>query len=63
MKIKSLIRSSIFLIILTSCTFNVSMAHTSGTAADVIDDTATNTPNISPTVTIPMTPGSVLGLK
>jgi aconitase A len=63
MKIKSLIKSSIFLIILTSCTFNVSMAHTSGTAADVIDDTATNTPNVSPTVTIPMTPGSVLGLK
>jgi len=28
----------------TSCTFNVSMAHTQGRADDVIDDTASNTP-------------------
>jgi len=42
----------------TGCTYNVSMAHTSGYAEDVIDDTASNTPNLSPTVTVPMTPGS-----
>lgn len=42
----------------TACTYNVSMAHTSGYADDVIDDTASNTPNVSPTVTVPMTPGS-----
>jgi predicted small secreted protein len=42
----------------TACTYNVSMAHTSGMAEDVIDDTASNTPNVSPTVTVPMTPGS-----
>lgn len=46
------------LTILESCTYNISMAHTSGTATDVIDDTASNTPNVSPTVTVPMTPGS-----
>ena len=34
-------------ICLASCTYNVSMAHTSGTAEDVIDDTASNTPSTS----------------
>lgn len=46
---------------MTSCTYNVSMAHTQGTADDVIDDTASNTPNIAPNVTIPVTPGSAIG--
>jgi hypothetical protein len=46
----------------TSCTYNVSMAHTSGTADDVIDDTASNTPNVAPTVTVPLTPGSSIGI-
>jgi len=41
-----------------SCTYNVSMAHTAGTATDTIDHTASNAPNISPTVTVPLTPGS-----
>lgn len=39
---------------MTSCTYNVSMAHTQGTADDVIDDTASNTPNVSPTITVPV---------
>jgi hypothetical protein len=43
-------------LLLTSCTFNVSMAHTQGTATDTIDDTASNTPDISPTITIPVSP-------
>ena len=43
---------------LTGCTYNVSMAHTSGTATDTIDDNASNTPNVSPNVTVPLTPGS-----
>lgn len=47
---------------MTSCTYNVSMAHTSGTAQDVIDDTASNTPNVSPVVTVPLTPGSSIGI-
>lgn len=53
---KCLLFSLLFL--LSSCTFNVSMAHTEGMAEDVIDDTATNSPNISPKVTVPLTPGS-----
>lgn len=48
--------------VLSSCTYNVSMAHTSGSAEDVIDDTASNTPNVAPTVTVPLTPGSSIGI-
>lgn len=48
------------LVCMTACTYNVSMAHTEGTAEDVIDDTASNTPNVSPTVTVPVS--SVPGL-
>ncbi len=47
-----------YCVCMTACTYNVSMAHTSGTAEDVIDDTASNTPNISPNITVPLTPGS-----
>lgn len=50
------------LMFLVSCTYNVSMAHTQGIATDTIDDTASNTPNVSPTINIPVTPGSALGL-
>lgn len=41
---------------MTSCSYNVSMAHTQGTADDVIDDTMSNTPNVSPTLTVPVSP-------
>lgn len=45
----------LFCLLLNGCTYNISMAHTEGTASDVIDDTQSNTPDISPTVTIPLT--------
>lgn len=32
------------MLLLTSCTYNISMAHTEGQATDVIDDNLTNTP-------------------
>jgi len=35
----------------TACTYNISIAHTEGTATDVIDDNQSNTPNVSPTIT------------
>ena len=38
----------------TACTYNVSMAHTQGRADDVIDDTASNMPDVSPTITVPV---------
>jgi hypothetical protein len=44
-------------ILMTACTYNISMAHTSGTATDTIDDAATNTPNVVPTVTLIPKPG------
>lgn len=37
-----------------ACTYNVSMAHTEGQAEDVIDDTASNNPNVSPSLSIPV---------
>jgi hypothetical protein len=43
-------------ILLCGCSFNVSMAHTSGAADDVIDDNASNDPVVSPRLTIPLTP-------
>lgn len=33
--------------LLNSCTFNVSMAHTEGTASEVIDETNSNAPSTS----------------
>lgn len=38
---------------LSQCTYNISMAHTQGHATDVIDDTQSNHPNISPQLSIP----------
>lgn len=40
---------------ITGCTYSITMVHTEGTATDVVDETATNTPStsVTPTVTIP----------
>jgi hypothetical protein len=45
------------LFIFHSCTYSITMVHTEGTATDVVDETATNTPNVSPTITLPIVPG------
>lgn len=45
--------------LLSACTYNVSMAHTSGVAEDVIDDNASNTPTVSPNVALPVSPVQV----
>lgn len=49
-------------IMMTACTYNVSMAHTSGGSTEEMDEALTNTPNISPNVTVPVTPGSNLSI-
>ena len=36
------------------CTYSVSMAHTDGTADDVIDETQSTSPVISPEISIPV---------
>lgn len=41
--------------ILNACTYSITMVHTEGTATDVVDETATNTPSTS--VSVPITPG------
>lgn len=40
-------------ITLTGCTYSITMVHTEGTAEDVVDETATNSPDISPNLVIP----------
>lgn len=37
---------------LSSCTLSMNMANTEGTASDVIDDTQSNTPTVSPSVNV-----------
>ena len=39
-------------ILFTSCTYAVTLVHTEGTATDVVDETATNTPDTSLSVPI-----------
>lgn len=43
---------AIFMLFITGCTYNISMAHTEGVAEDVIDDNQTAEPDISPNLTI-----------
>lgn len=44
-------------LVLTSCTYSITMAHTSGTATDLIDEAATATPNTTVSVPVSVTPG------
>ncbi len=52
---KLIIVTIMMTIMMIGCTYNISMAHTEGTASDVIDDTQSNAPDVSPTVSIPAT--------
>ena len=38
-------------LILTACTYSITMVHTQGDAKDVVDETQSNTPHVSPTIT------------
>ena len=40
-------------IILVGCTYSINMAHTEGVASDLIDETQSATPDISPNIDIP----------
>lgn len=40
-------------IILTSCTYTITLVHTEGVADDVVDTTSANEPKVDPTITIP----------
>ena len=39
---------------LNSCTYSVTLVHTEGTASDVVDETASNEPTVSPNVSVPV---------
>ena len=39
---------------LTGCTYSINMVHTEGSASDVVDETQTSDPTISPTLKIPV---------
>lgn len=51
MKILLMLCLSLFL---TSCTFSVTLVHTEGQATDVVDETASNAPTVTPTLNIPV---------
>ncbi len=53
-KLFVLVISIFVLLFMNSCNQTVTMVHTQGEAADVVDDTQTNAPDISPTVTVPV---------
>lgn len=46
----------LIIILLTSCTFNVSMAHTQGRAKDTIDTTQEPSPKVDADLNIPLNP-------
>lgn len=52
--------TSLMLVLLTSCTYSITMVHTEGQATDVVDETATNTPSTS--VSIPVSANSMPSL-
>jgi hypothetical protein len=50
--------AGVTLLLMSGCTYTISMAHTSGTASDVIDDTSSPKADVTATATIP---ASVVG--
>lgn len=41
-------------IFLVSCSYSISLVHTEGHAEDVIDDTKTNTTDVAPSLSVPV---------
>lgn len=46
--------SIVSLLLLTSCTYSINMAHTQGSASDLIDETQTSNPDVKPNLTLPV---------
>ncbi len=51
-----IIMTIMMMILLTGCTYSITMVHTEGQATDVVDETATNTPSTSVSVPISAIP-------
>ena len=50
-KLKSIVLLWICPLAMASCSYSVTMAHTEGTASDVIDETMTNDPDLQANLT------------
>jgi hypothetical protein len=48
------IQSILLAIMISSCTLSVNMVHTEGEASDVVDETQSNEPNVSPDISVPV---------
>ena len=44
----------------SACTQTMTMVHTQGTADDVVDETSSATPNVSPNISIPASAAGLL---
>ncbi len=51
-----LLISLLICFVMCSCTFSVTTVHTQGSATDVVDETATNTPSTSVSVPVSVMP-------
>lgn len=54
---KNLLIAFLTSLVLTSCTYAVSMQHSEG-STDTLDENQTTDPTVTPTVNIPITPGA-----
>lgn len=43
------------ILFLSGCTYSINVAQTVGKAKDLIDETSTNTPTVSPNIEVPLT--------
>jgi len=57
-----LIQLMFMFLLLNSCTYSVSMSHVSGGSTDTMEETAENTPNVAPSLEIPLISGKLGGL-
>jgi len=54
--LKNLFLTGATLLLLSGCTYSITMVHTEGQATDVVDETATNTPSTSVSVPVSVVP-------
>ena len=59
---KHLVFSLAMSLCLVSCTYSVTMMHSEG-STDTLDENQAASPNVSPNIDIPITPGAGLGLS
>lgn len=48
--------TALMLIFLTGCTYSITQVHTEGMASDVVDEEQRADPDVSPNISVPLTP-------